>query len=321
MIRPDGYVKVLDFGLAKLTKDEAFAGPPDAQTMLAETRDGVVMGTFNYMAPEQARGGDLDPRADLFALGVLLYEMLTGSAAVQGSHRRGRRRRGVVPRARAARRNGRGAGSPGPGRDDGAAEGSERAIPDVRGAAAGSPRDRSRRWTAGSDRRAGGADEARPRTPRPPPERGGARRRAGVIDSLAVLPLVNLGGDQELEYFTDGLTESLINNLSQIPRLRVMARSTVFRYKGQHADPQAVGRELGVRAVLTGSVAQRGDAFVVSAELVDADDGSQLWGTRAGSPRRGRRRPSGGDGWRADRRAAAAPEPRRGQAAAASATP
>ena len=85
MIRADGYVKVLDFGLAKLTGREGFAAGDDAATQLVETRDGVVMGTFNYMAPEQARGGDVDGRADLFALGVLLYEMLAGQPPFKGA--------------------------------------------------------------------------------------------------------------------------------------------------------------------------------------------------------------------------------------------
>ena len=94
-----------------------------------------------------------------------------------------------------------------------------------------------------------------------------------------MLPLVNNSNDLALDYFSDGLTESLINNLSQVPRLRVMARSTVFRYKGHPSDPQAIGRQLGVQAVLTGHVTQRADTFVVGAELVDVGDGSQLWGT------------------------------------------
>ena len=105
------------------------------------------------------------------------------------------------------------------------------------------------------------------------------RRRSRAIDSLAVLPLVNRSDDEAVEYFSDGLTESLINNLSQIPRLRVMARSTVFRYKGDQPDPQVVGRQLGVRAVLTGHVIQRGAGFTIGVELVDVEDGSRLWGT------------------------------------------
>ena len=102
--------------------------------------------------------------------------------------------------------------------------------------------------------------------------------RESSIDSIAILPLVHRSEDPNTEYLTDGITESLINSLSQLPRLRVMARTTVFRYKGQAADPQKVGRELGVRAVLTGRVLQRGDTLNIQADLVDVADGSQLWG-------------------------------------------
>ena len=98
-----------------------------------------------------------------------------------------------------------------------------------------------------------------------------------------MLPLANQSDDPEFEHFSDGLTEILIN-LSQIPRLRVMARSTVFRYKEQHADPMAIGRRLDVHAVLTGEVVQRPGGFVVAAELVDVADGSRLWGTVLNRP-------------------------------------
>ncbi len=96
--------------------------------------------------------------------------------------------------------------------------------------------------------------------------------------SLAVLPLINAGEDPEFEYLCDGIAESLINSLSRIPRLRVMARSTAFRYKGSVEDPQVIGRKLGVRLVLLGRVGQWGDRLVVGAELVKVSDGSQLWG-------------------------------------------
>jgi TolB-like protein/Tfp pilus assembly protein PilF len=108
-------------------------------------------------------------------------------------------------------------------------------------------------------------------------------RSAGVrrgIDSLAVLPLTNSSGDPDAEYLSDGITESLINNLSQLPRLRVTPRSMVFRYKGREADPQTVGRELNVRAVLMGRVLQRGETLNIQAELVDVAAESQLWGAR-----------------------------------------
>jgi TolB-like protein len=103
-------------------------------------------------------------------------------------------------------------------------------------------------------------------------------RRA--IDSLAVLPFVNAAADPDMEYLSDGITESIINNLSQLPALRVMARSTVFRYKGHESDPQDVGRDLGVRAILLGRVVQLRDRISVLAELVDVADGSQLWGAQ-----------------------------------------
>jgi TolB-like protein/Tfp pilus assembly protein PilF len=103
-------------------------------------------------------------------------------------------------------------------------------------------------------------------------------RSRKAIDSLAILPLINAGGDPDTEYLSDGITESIINSLSQLPKLRVMARSTVFRYKGKEVDPQIVGQALGVRATLTGRVLQRGDLLIIKAELVDAEDGSHLWG-------------------------------------------
>jgi DNA-binding SARP family transcriptional activator/Tfp pilus assembly protein PilF len=105
----------------------------------------------------------------------------------------------------------------------------------------------------------------------PPPRRGPS-------NSLAILPLANASDDPRLEYLSDGITESIINNLSQLPQLKVMARSTVFRYKGREVDPQEVGGRLGVRSVLTGRVRQRGDSLNVQTELVDVSDGSQLWG-------------------------------------------
>ena len=298
MIRADGYVKVLDFGLAKLMGREGFAAGDDAATQLVETRDGVVMGTFNYMAPEQARGGEVDGRADLFALGVLLYEMLAGqppfkgaTAAdvvgailfrdpaplaqicevpeeleriVQAALRKERDERyhtcGLMVRdLRSLART----------LDTGSSDDSVRMSVYQAQAMTGVPAAHAETGTASPE---GGAT---------PPRRRRSRRG---IDSLAVLPLVNQSEGQELDYLSEGLTESLINNLSQIPRLRVMARSTVFRYQGQNIDPRAVGRHLGVQAVLIGRVLERGGALMVGAELVNVEDGSQLWGTVLSRP-------------------------------------
>jgi len=106
------------------------------------------------------------------------------------------------------------------------------------------------------------------------------KESAAAIDSIAVLPFVNLNNDQNIEWVSDGLTESTINSLTRLPNLKVIARSSVFRYKGNQTDPFKVGRELGVRAVLTGRLMQRGDDVIVSVELVDLRDNKQLWGER-----------------------------------------
>ena len=106
------------------------------------------------------------------------------------------------------------------------------------------------------------------------------QRVSKIIDSLAVLPFENASGDIEHEYLSDGITGSLINSLAALPKLRVIARSTVFRYKGRETDPQSVGRELNVRAVLTGRMMQSGGSLRIGTELVDVATGSQLWGAQ-----------------------------------------
>ena len=105
----------------------------------------------------------------------------------------------------------------------------------------------------------------------------GATRREHV-DSIAVLPFANMSGDPDVEYLSDGITEGIINELSQIPQMRVMARSTVFHYKGRNTDAQKVGQDLKVRAVLSGTLARHGDDVRVDAELIDVNSGSELWG-------------------------------------------
>jgi TolB-like protein len=106
----------------------------------------------------------------------------------------------------------------------------------------------------------------------------GFRGRGETLDSVAVLPFVNAGGDPNAEYLSDGITESLINSLSQLPHLKVMSRDSAFMFKGKDTDAQVVGRQLGVRAVFKGRVMQRGDDLEISAELVDARDNSHIWG-------------------------------------------
>jgi TolB-like protein len=103
-------------------------------------------------------------------------------------------------------------------------------------------------------------------------------RQHEPIESVAVLPFANRSADPNTDYLSDGITESLINNLSQISTLRVMARSTVFRYKGKDADPRKAGRDLQVRAVLSGRLLKHGSSLIIQAELMDVATGSQLWG-------------------------------------------
>src|SRR5207247_5140239 len=99
-----------------------------------------------------------------------------------------------------------------------------------------------------------------------------------AIESIAVLPFTNQNHDPDSDYLSDGLTESIINSLTQLPNLKVIARSSVFRYKGKETDPMAAGKELGVRSVLTGRILQRGDSLTISTELLDVRDNKQLWG-------------------------------------------
>src|SRR5439155_14087505 len=105
-----------------------------------------------------------------------------------------------------------------------------------------------------------------------------ARNSEVAIQSIAVLPFVNASGDANVEYLSDGISETLINSLSRVEQLRVIARTTAFRYKGKEIDPQAVGRDLNVRAVLMGRVRQAGDSLNIQVDLVDATTGAQLWG-------------------------------------------
>jgi serine/threonine-protein kinase len=109
-------------------------------------------------------------------------------------------------------------------------------------------------------------------------------RQRRPIDSLVVLPFANAGGDPEVEFWSDGITETIINALARVPGLRVTARSTAFRYKGREIDPLTAGQELKVRGIVTGRVVLRGDVLVIQAELIDLSDGSQLWGERFSRP-------------------------------------
>ena len=260
-----GQVKALDFGLAKVSSREAEAQlgasalPTAAISEEHLTSPGAAIGTVAYMSPEQARGENVDSRTDLFSFGAVLYEMATGRIAFSGAttavihdsilNRAPEALTQINPSLPAQLRHI-----------------IEKAL----------EKNRKLRYQSAAEMR---ADLLRLKRDT---ESGRATARVArprkAIDSIAVLPFENAAADPGAEYLSDGITESLINSLSRLPKLRVMARSTVFRFKGRLDDPQKAGAELGVRAVLTGRVVQRGDSLMIGTELVDVANGWRLWG-------------------------------------------
>jgi len=266
-ITESGQVKVVDFGLAKLM--QAHAAAAGFSTVDGNlTTPGTAVGTLAYMSPEQARGEPLDPRTDVFSLAAVLYQMTTGVPPFSGSTS-AVIFDGILNRDHAPISSMNAAASPE----------LERIIQK------GLEKDPELRYQSMAELRADlkrlrrDLESSRSRPAAAPAGRGASARSAKskAIDSLAVLPLVNASLEAETDFFADGITESIIGSLSQLPRVRVMARSTVFRYKGKEADPRAVGAELNVRAIVSGRIVQRGDSFVLGLELVDTADGAQLW--------------------------------------------
>jgi serine/threonine protein kinase/tetratricopeptide (TPR) repeat protein len=291
-----GRAKVLDFGLAKLIPKgiataaaDSPAAPSDSTSVL-----GIISGTPSYMSPEQVRGDVLDARTDIFSLGLVLYEMATGTQAFRGGTG-GAIIEAVLTRPPAS------VCSINPHVPPRLETIIDKAL----------RKDRGQRYQHASDiladlqrlKRASdsGSVDREPDTQSVPASPGdplssasnpGSRastqpsgsfrapRVSKMISSLAVLPFENVSRDPENDYLSDGITSSLINNLATVPKLRVMARSTVFRYKGREIDPQAIGRELHVRAVLTGRMMQSGGSLRIDTELVDVATGSQIWGAQ-----------------------------------------
>ncbi len=308
MITADGFVKILDFGLAKLvpmlTSDIS-----EMQTAAAGgTMPGTILGTVGYMSPEQASGRSLDFRSDQFSLGSILYEMVTGQRAF---------RRDTAGETLAAiiLQDPEPVESVNPAVPEPLARIIRRCLSRNLQERYGSTRDLAHDLKNLREQTLASVSASPPRsgvTPGPgSPRRSGVtpgpvviRRRAlalrvalgvlvlaaaaaaalliarksAAIDSLAILPFANSGGDPEMEFLSDGITESLIHNLSRVPGIRVISRTSAFAYKGRKLDPRSVGKELGVRAVLVGSIAPRGENLAVSTELIDARDNSRMWG-------------------------------------------
>ncbi len=320
MLRKDGIVKVLDFGLAKLVE----AAPLDAEAetrKLGLTQAGTVMGTVAYMSPEQARGQTVDARTDIFSLGVMLYEMLAQHQPFTGETVNHvivailekepppltgipAELTGILEQALAKRADER-------------YESAQAMLADLKKlqtrllVEAENKRNSSdheqvetqtlmlQQTTAAASEASTTAAGTAPPTAADKPGKqkwwiaavlslvalaGGFfgyryfTTSGGQIDSLAVLPFQNRSGNADSEYLSDGLAESLIYQLSQLPDLKVSPTSSVFRYKGRETDPQTIGRELDVQAVMTGRLTQRGEKLTLSVELVDVRNNKTLWG-------------------------------------------
>jgi serine/threonine protein kinase/Tfp pilus assembly protein PilF len=319
MIRRDGIVKILDFGLAKLIQERTENIETEAETRAQiKTQAGMILGTVAYMSPEQARGKETDERTDIWSLGVVLYEILTGRQPFSGE---------TISDTIASILT----------KEPEYLSNSEREIPaqlesivekmlqkkaderyqtakdllvDLRQLKKRLEFETEHPTTANQTETKGQIGNAEMRDSVSSAEyiaseikqhkRGfvlalaillittigvaswfysnrSALTDAKQIESIAVMPFVNSGGNADTEYLSDGMTESLITSLSQLPNLNVKARNSVFRYKGKDINPKTTANELSVQAVLLGRVIQRGEQLILNLELVDARSENVIW--------------------------------------------
>ncbi|HEU4521306.1 MAG TPA: protein kinase [Thermoanaerobaculia bacterium] len=278
----DGTVKVLDFGLARLTETGGDEG--DASTAV-HTAHGVVVGTHGYMSPEQLAGDAVDHRTDIFSLGCVLHEMLTGispfrrqtaaaTAAAVLHEEPGELPSDTPPElqkvvARCLRKN----------REQRFQSARDAAI-ELRDIDAPHARLRPRRriaWIAAAAVAVIAAVAAAVVTF---VSRDRDAATPSSIGALLVLPFESAGSSPETEFVADGVTEGLINGLARLPNTRVVARTTSFSYKGKPIDLKSIHRDLDVDAVLTGRVTSQPSVYRVQADLIDVRSGTQLWGER-----------------------------------------
>jgi non-specific serine/threonine protein kinase len=259
-------VKVLDFGLARLdAKETSPADPPSL-----ETQPGTLLGTVGYMSPEQVRGQRTTVHSDIFSLGCVLYEMVTGRRPFAGPTSADTMAAILHDPPAPLTQSGGGTRPPGldwvifrclekdPARRFGYAKDLARAL---RAVARGEPPD-------AADREPETTAYGETPLPGPAPD---------AFPSIAVLPFRNMSSDPENEYFSDGLAEELINSLTKIAGLRVTSRTSAFAFKGKSEDVRRIGQQLGVRTVLEGSVRKAGNRLRISAQLVNVADGYHLW--------------------------------------------
>ena len=293
----EGIVKILDFGLARQSATVSGTDGTAGLTAAPETQPGTVLGTVGYMSPEQVRGEAADARSDIFSLGCILYEMLTGRRAFR--EKAPAETLASILRDHPAEVSE--SGRPVPPAVDGVVRRCLEKSPDERFQSARDLAFALREILASATVSTGARAIARPTSPTL--RRGigmlavlllaaiavvlvfdpaGLRRRLlsggpARIQSLAVLPLANLSGDARQEYFSDGMTEELITRLAQLGTLRVTSRTSVLGYKGTRKKIPEIARELGVDAVVEGSVVRDGSRVKVTAQLIDGATDRHIW--------------------------------------------
>jgi serine/threonine-protein kinase len=245
----DGVVKILDFGLAKVAL-------PTSDLTVAATSAGVMLGTVGYMAPEQVRGEAVDPRADIFAVGAILYEMVSGQRAFQGDS--------PADTMSAVLREHPPDLTPQTGTPSAVARIVTRCL----------EKDPNDRFQSARDIRFAieSTSEIQPSAPAP--------AKKTDDKSIAVLPFLNMSADADNQYFSDGLAEELINALMSLPGLHVASRTSSFRFRGRDTDIKEIGHQLRVVTVLEGSVRRAGNRLRVTAQLTSVADGYHLWSER-----------------------------------------
>ena len=280
MVRPDGYVKILDFGLAKLVGIDGSFVQTEGDTAIGNpTAKGVIMGTVNYMSPEQAKGEQVNPRSDIFSLGVVIYEMIAGVPPFKGESM-------SDSFANLLR------SEPRPLSDF------DSTLPPQLSLIVNKAlrKDKSERYQAvndllndlksvqkGSDRSAELENSSSPDTGSETTKVLNVNATTGSNHderSIAVLPFANLSADTENEYFCDGLAEELLSALSKIKELKVAARSSAFSFKGKGADLSEIAKILRVGKVIEGSVRRSGNRMRITVQLINAEDGYHLWSER-----------------------------------------